>query len=318
MHDGIINIYKEKGFTSFDVVAILRRKFGTRKVGHTGTLDPEAEGVLPVCLGKATKAVEYLVEKDKTYRATMVLGTVTDTQDHTGRILRESPVAVEPAQVEQVLGEFVGNILQVPPMYSALKVQGQKLCDLARKGREVERKPRETTIHSISDIHWDSPREVSFTVDCSKGTYIRTLCHDAGERLGCGAHMGALVRTRSGDWKIQDSIPLSAILDKEAWEEQNPEGVSHAAYLDSLLTPVDRVFPMESLHVEDIHAKQLMNGNALAWEICGLSTAPEEGVRFKIYKKSTGLEKEAFIGIYKVVLRDGHRILKPEKLFFLG
>ena len=188
MPSGIINVYKEKGYTSFDVVAKLRGILKTKKIGHTGTLDPDAEGVLPVCLGKATKVCDLLTDKDKEYETVMLLGTVTDTQDISGEILEQREVTVTEEHVRAAVMSFVGDYSQIPPMYSALKVGGKKLCDLARAGVTVERAARQVKIHSITILSVELPR-VAMCVECSKGTYIRTLCQDIGEKLGCGACM---------------------------------------------------------------------------------------------------------------------------------
>ncbi|MCH5334091.1 MAG: tRNA pseudouridine(55) synthase TruB, partial [Agathobacter sp.] len=201
MTNGIVNVYKEKGFTSFDVVAKMRGIFHQKKVGHTGTLDPDAEGVLPVCLGSATKVCDVLTDKDKEYEAVLLLGLETDTQDVTGTVLSEREVSVTEEEVRSVVSSFVGDIMQVPPMFSALKVNGQKLCDLARKGVEVERKARPVTVHEIEILDMQLPR-VHMRVHCGKGTYIRTLCRDIGERLGCGGCMEQLVRTRVSDFAL--------------------------------------------------------------------------------------------------------------------
>ena len=196
MIHGIINVYKEKGFTSHDVVAKLRGIVGQKKIGHTGTLDPDATGVLPVCLGKATKLCDLLTDKDKTYEAVMLLGMTTDTQDITGRILEEKSTETLTAdKVREVIESFIGDYDQIPPMYSALKVNGKKLYELAREGKVVERKARPVKILDIRIIEMDLPR-VRMEVSCSKGTYIRTLCHDIGEQLGCGGCMESLIRTR--------------------------------------------------------------------------------------------------------------------------
>ena len=194
MYNGIINVYKEKGYTSFDVVARMRGICGQKKIGHTGTLDPDAEGVLPVCLGKATKVCDMLTDSDKVYRAVMQLGIETDTQDLTGTVLSacEVPVLTE-TEIRDVIRTFQGEIMQVPPMYSALKVNGKKLCDLARAGVTVERKARPVTIYEIRIERVELP-EIELTVSCSKGTYIRTLCHDIGQKFGCGAAMKSLLR----------------------------------------------------------------------------------------------------------------------------
>ena len=207
MINGIVNVYKEKGFTSFDVVAKMRGIFKQKKIGHTGTLDPDAEGVLPVCLGRATKVCDLLTDKDKEYETVLLLGVVTDTQDLTGEVLARKEVNASENEVKSAILSFVGEYMQVPPMYSALKVNGQKLCDLARKGVTVERKARPVTIHGIEILSVDLP-EVRMRVHCSKGTYIRTLCQDIGEKLGCGGCMKLLLRTRVAAFALKDALKL--------------------------------------------------------------------------------------------------------------
>ena len=211
MIHGIINVYKEKGFTSHDVVAKLRGIVGQKKIGHTGTLDPDATGVLPVCLGKATKLCDLLTDKDKTYEAVMLLGMTTDTQDVTGRILEErSTETLTADKVREVIRSFIGDYDQIPPMYSALKVDGKKLYELAREGKTVERKPRAVQFYEIEIKKIELPY-VRFSVTCSKGTYIRTLCHDIGQKLGCGGCMEELLRTRSGNFVWEDSMTLAQV-----------------------------------------------------------------------------------------------------------
>ena len=221
MKSGIINVYKEKGFTSFDVVAKLRGILRTKKIGHTGTLDPDAEGVLPVCIGRATKVCDILTDKDKVYEAVMLLGVETDTQDTSGEILKELPVEVSEDAVREAILSFVGEYDQVPPMYSALKVNGKKLYELAREGKTVERKARNVQIFSIDILEMDLPR-VRMSVHCSKGTYIRTLCHDIGGMLGCGGCMEKLLRTKVGVFELADTLKLSEIdqLAKEGLVEE--------------------------------------------------------------------------------------------------
>lgn len=208
--DGVINIYKEAGWTSFDVVAKMRGILKIKKIGHTGTLDPAATGVLPVCVGKGTKKVESFMADDKVYRAVMLLGVTTDSQDMTGDILTRSEVNSAEAEVAEAVKSFIGGYDQLPPMYSAKKVNGKKLVDLARKGVEVERKPRFVNIMDIDIEKIELPR-VTMTVTCSKGTYIRTLCHDIGQKLRCGAAMESLIRTRVGRFKIEDAITLEQL-----------------------------------------------------------------------------------------------------------
>ena len=208
--DGVLNIRKEKGYTSFDVIAKLRGILHMKKIGHTGTLDPEAEGVLPVVLGKATKLVDLLTEKQKTYEALLHLGLETDTQDMTGTVLEEKPVEVTEEEVRTVIRSFLGEQQQIPPMYSALKVDGKKLYELAREGKTVERKPRAVQFYEI-EIKKIALPYVRFSVTCSKGTYIRTLCHDIGQKLGCGGCMEELLRTRSGNFVWEDSMTLAQV-----------------------------------------------------------------------------------------------------------
>lgn len=215
MYHGIINVYKERGYTSFDVVAKLRGICGQKKIGHTGTLDPEAEGVLPVCLGNATKVCDMLTDRDKEYRAVMLLGIDTDTQDTTGEVLARGDVSgIAEEQIRRTIRSFEGEIEQIPPMYSALKVNGQKLCDLARKGQVVERKPRRITIYDISVNEIAAPR-VTMTVKCSKGTYIRTLCHDIGEQLGCYGTLEYLLRTKAAGYCLEDALRLSELQERK-------------------------------------------------------------------------------------------------------
>ncbi len=228
--DGIINVYKEKGFTSHDVVAKLRGILRMKKIGHTGTLDPAAEGVLPVCLGKGTRLCDMLTDKTKTYRAVLLLGQETDTQDTTGTVLAEYPVEVTEEAVREAIYSFLGDYMQIPPMYSALKVNGKKLYELARQGKEVERQPRPVQILDIQIGQVDLPR-VTFSVTCSKGTYIRTLCYDIGRKLGCGGCMESLLRTRVDRFKREDSLTLSQI------EKLRDEG-----RVEEYVVPVEGVF----------------------------------------------------------------------------
>ena len=223
--DGIIVIRKEKGYTSHDVVAKLRGILHMKKIGHTGTLDPDAEGVLPVALGKATKLVDLITDKEKTYEAVMRLGVVTDTQDMTGTILSQTEqISVTEKEVKEAAESFLGEQLQIPPMFSALKVNGKKLYELAREGKTVERKPRPVHFYQIEILEINLPL-VRYRVVCSKGTYIRTLCHDMGEKLGCGAAMESLVRTKVGKFELKDAITLA----------QAEEAVKSGAIQDKVL-----------------------------------------------------------------------------------
>jgi tRNA pseudouridine55 synthase len=253
--NGIINVYKERGFTSFDVVAKLRGILREKKIGHTGTLDPDATGVLPVCVGNATKVCELLTDKDKVYEALLHLGITTDTQDASGTVLSENKEAAQllsEEEVRQAIESFVGGYDQIPPMYSALKVGGKKLCDLARAGVEVERKPRRVTIFSI-DIEKIELPLVKMRVHCSKGTYIRTLCDDIGKKLGVGGCMDELLRTRVSVFAKEDARTLGEI------EEYRDRGK-----LDEILITVDSVF--ENHHKKTVKPEAmrlLSNGNPL-------------------------------------------------------
>jgi len=212
--NGIVIIDKPQGWTSQDVTARLRRVFSTKRIGHGGTLDPMATGVLPVFVGRATRGVEFFEHAEKTYEAVIRFGLTTDTEDTTGNVLKRRDVSLTEAQLQQVLPRFRGEILQVPPMYSALKVGGQKLVDLARKGQTVERKPRPITIHELQLLEF-AGETARLRVRCSKGTYIRTLCKDIGEALGCGGCMEALRRITAGEYTIGESVPLQTLLDSD-------------------------------------------------------------------------------------------------------
>ncbi|MDO5410696.1 MAG: tRNA pseudouridine(55) synthase TruB [Lachnospiraceae bacterium] len=248
--DGIINIYKEKGFTSHDVVAKMRGILRTKKIGHTGTLDPDATGVLPVCIGKGTRLCSLFENHDKTYRAVLLLGIETDTQDISGQILNEKPVCISKEQLLQALSAFRGNIMQVPPMYSALKVNGKKLYEYAREGKIIERQARPIEIKELTVEAIDFPR-VTITVSCSKGTYIRTLCHDIGQALGCGGCMESLVRTRVGNFHLEEAVTL-----KELEEKRDADD------LDSCILTVEEVFSeLPSVHTQPLFDRLIHNGN---------------------------------------------------------
>lgn len=210
--DGIVIVDKPRDWTSQDVTARLRRVFGTRRIGHGGTLDPMATGVLPVFVGRATRGVEFFEHAEKTYETVLRLGLTTDTEDITGTVLTEATVSVTDEQLEGALDTFRGEIMQVPPMYSALKVNGQKLCDLARKGKTVERQPRPITIYELTLLN-RGENTLRLRVRCSKGTYIRTLCKDIGEALGCGGCMESLRRVSAGEYTIAEAVPLQELLD---------------------------------------------------------------------------------------------------------
>ncbi|MEE3467456.1 MAG: tRNA pseudouridine(55) synthase TruB [Eubacterium sp.] len=269
MTDGIINVNKEKGFTSHDVVAKLRGILHIKKIGHTGTLDPDATGVLPICVGRATKVCELLTDHDKTYEAVVALGITTDTLDTTGEVLSRRPVEVTRERLEEVLTHFRGEIRQVPPMYSAIKINGKKLYEYAREGKEVERKERVVTIHELtlldaeldaqSKTHDEAAECPTFTirVTCSKGTYIRTLCDDIGRELGCGAAMASLVRTAVGRFVIDEAMTLAEI------EQHVADGD-----IDTRMLPLESVFAdCPACQVTEDAMKLLRNGNPLAREV---------------------------------------------------
>ena len=216
--NGIVIVDKPQEWTSQDVTARLRRVFNTRRIGHGGTLDPMATGVLPVFVGRATRGVEFFEHAEKAYEATLLLGRTTDTEDVFGTTLEEKEVNISESQFLAALPQFRGKIMQVPPMYSALKVNGQKLCDLARKGKEVERQPRQIEIFELTCLEFTGTT-ARLRVKCSKGTYIRTLCKDIGEALGCGGCMEALRRVQAGEYTIAEAVPLQELLDTQNAEK---------------------------------------------------------------------------------------------------
>ena len=216
--DGIVIVDKPQGWTSQDVVSKLRGVLKTRRIGHGGTLDPMATGVLPVFVGRGTRAVEFFEHAEKTYETLLRLGMTTDTEDITGTVLTEREAFVTGSQLEEVLAKFRGEIQQIPPMYSAIKVNGQKLYDLARKGREVERQPRSVTIHELTLLGMEADG-IRLRVRCSKGTYIRTLCKDIGQALGCGGCMAELRRVQAGEYTIGNSVSLQTLIDSESPEQ---------------------------------------------------------------------------------------------------
>lgn len=290
--DGIINVYKEKGFTSHDVVAKLRGILQMKKIGHTGTLDPDATGVLPVCVGKATKVCDLLTDKDKIYEAVIRFGVTTDTLDMTGTVTGEYPVAVTKEQLVDTLAAFVGEIDQIPPMYSAIKINGKKLYELARKGQEVERKPRRVTIHELILLEENlEQKECTIRVHCSKGTYIRSLCSDIGKKLGCGATMKELVRTRVGQFELAHAHTLSQI-----------EDIVKNTETESVLVPIDAVFdryPACTASEKAMHF--LKNGNLVKPGLCRIDGGkPEDKEQFRMYGPDG-----KFYAIYRYDAGDG-------------
>lgn len=300
--DGILNIYKEKGYTSHDVVAKLRGILKTKKIGHTGTLDPDAQGVLPVCVGRATKLCDMLTDKDKAYEAVMLLGKATDTQDITGNVLSESELGedITTEKVTEVINSFVGEYMQVPPMYSALKVNGKKLYELARSGIEVERKARKVYIHSI-EIKDISLPWVTMTVNCSKGTYIRTLCHDIGETLGVGGCMEELLRIKSGQFEINDSIKIDDV--KKYVDDGR---------ISDIMKPIDGVFEKyQKCIVKKEYNVLIYNGNKFSPQNILNRMDTKDGEEVRVYD-----EDDFFIGIYRCNGNENKYV--PVKMFLTG
>ena len=251
--NGIVIIDKPQDWTSQDVVSKLRGVLHTKRIGHGGTLDPMATGVLPVFVGRATRGVEFFEHAEKTYEAVLRLGITTDTEDITGTVLTEQDAFVTGEQLEQVLQQFRGEIQQIPPMYSALKVGGQKLCDLARKGKEVERKPRTIHIHELTLVSMEADG-IRLRVRCSKGTYVRTLCKDIGAALGCGGCMAALRRVAAGAYTIDEAVPLAQLV-----ESNDPE---------SFLRPVDTMFVQyPAVTLTEKQTLRCRNGNSFSVEM---------------------------------------------------
>ena len=251
--NGIVIVDKPQGWTSQDVTARLRRVFQTRRIGHGGTLDPMATGVLPVFVGRGTRGVEFFEHADKTYEAVLQLGITTDTEDTSGEVIEEKEVHISETEFAEILSQFRGKIMQVPPMYSALKINGQKLVDLARKGKTVERQPREIVIFELTMLEF-SGTTARLRVKCSKGTYIRTLCKDIGEALGCGGCMAALRRVQAGEYTIEEAVPLQTLLDTDKPEEY--------------LRPVDSMFRnYPEVVLSPNQEKRCRNGNSFSIQL---------------------------------------------------
>lgn len=295
MINGIINVYKEKGFTSHDVVAKLRGILKQKKIGHTGTLDPDATGVLPVCLGNATKLCDMLTDKSKEYVATMRLGFCTDTQDISGEVLQTKEVFVTEEEVEKAILSFVGPYNQVPPMYSALKVNGKKLYELAREGIEIERKARNVEIFEIEIMNISLP-DITMRVHCSKGTYIRTLCHDIGMKLGCFGTMLTLERTKVAAFLLENAYKLSEI-----------EEIVKEDKIGTVLTRTEDMFEIMSVRVASPYEKLLFNGNPIYLNQIAERIRIGDKEQVKIYAK------DKFCAIYEC--DEAKNVLKPVKMF---
>ena len=298
--NGVLNVYKEQGFTSHDVVAKLRGILKTKKIGHTGTLDPDAVGVLPVCIGKATKLCDLITDWGKTYEAVMLLGTTTDTLDISGKIVAQSEVNVSEVDVLKACNEFVGEYEQIPPMYSALKYNGQKLYELARKGIEIERKPRIVHINTlrVNDINLsDKQKTVTITVDCSKATYIRSLCDDIGKKLGCGACMMKLTRTRVGKFMLDDTLTLNQI-----------SALVLKGEIEDRITCIDKIFSdYQEITFAEEYSRYLHNGNKMSGEQIPADAAINDNEKYRVYDSD-----KCFIGVYE--FRD--EVLYPVKIFY--
>ena len=294
--NGIINIYKERGYTSFDVVARLRGICRQKRIGHTGTLDPDATGVLPVCLGNATSLCDLLTDKTKEYETVLLLGITTDTQDMTGTVLGRKDVNLNEADVVSCIDQFTGDIEQIPPMYSAIKIDGRRLYELAREGRTIERKERPVTIHSIDILSMDLPR-VTMRITCSRGTYIRTLCNDIGERLGCGGTMENLVRIRSGDFRIENAATLDEV---QKWADEGD--------LSGHIMSVEDVFgDCGSIRMNPPADKLLHNGNTVRkTDMADNTDSAKE--RFRVYDS-----EGTFYGVYDY--DRGRKLYRPFKMF---
>lgn len=284
---GVINIYKEKGFTSHDVVNIVRKKLGKIKTGHTGTLDPDAMGVLPICVGKATKLSEYIASSIKEYKAIVSLGKTTTTQDGSGEVIEEKKVNCSEDNIKKVVNCFKGEIMQTPPMYSAIKIGGKKLYELAREGKEIERKQRKITIYNIEITNFIDNENFEIKVLCSKGTYIRTLCNDIGEALGCGAYMSYLLRTRTGNFYIDNAIKLDDI---DRFLQYNK--------LNDILLPMDIVLSgYKKISVLNKANKFLYNGNKISFSYLKNKENLQQNEKVIVYDEDNNL-----IGIYTVLL----------------
>lgn len=294
--NGIINICKERGYTSFDVVARLRGICRQKRIGHTGTLDPDATGVLPVCLGNATSLCDLLTDKTKEYETVLLLGITTDTQDMSGTVLGRKDVNLNEADVVSCIDQFTGDIEQIPPMYSAIKIDGRRLYELAREGRTIERKGRHVTIHSIDILSMDLPR-VTMRITCSRGTYIRTLCNDIGERLGCGGTMESLVRTRSGNFRIENAATLDEV---QKWADEGD--------LSGHIMSVEDVFgDCGSIRMKPPADKLLHNGNTFR-ETDMADNTDSAKERFRVYDS-----EGTFYGVYDY--DRGRKLYRPFKMF---
>ena len=297
--DGILNIYKEKGFTSHDVVAVVRKILQMKKVGHTGTLDPDAEGVLPICVGRGTKLSDIIMDGRKSYRAILHLGITTTTEDASGEVLEEKPVIFDEENIRKTVKAFIGELEQVPPMYSAVKVNGKKLYELAREGKEIERKSRRITVYDIKIRRFIPPCQVEIDVDCSKGTYIRTLCADIGKALGCGGHMASLTRTATGGFSLENTIKLGDL--KAMAEAEQVESV--LLRLEDVLKEYAKIF------VSEKSTKLLYNGGKIRSQFFRTEGEIEAGQVVTVFDYEKNL-----IGLYTIIQDEKDFFIKPFKM----
>ncbi len=301
--DKVINILKPTGMTSHDVVSAVRKILNTKKVGHTGTLDPDASGVLPICVGKATKVSEFILNKDKEYLCEMTLGTSTDTYDSSGTILnRSKDIYFDIDDIEKAFDKQRGEIEQFPPVYSALKVNGKRMCDLVRSGREDEivLKSRKVNIKNLDILRFEK-NKVVFKVECSKGTYVRSICHDIGEELGCGAHMSLLIRTSSGMFKLEDSITLEELHSR--YNDGTLEGHLNNGDIDFVLREYKYIL------LNDNALKYYTNGGAIDERRFLKSDYSKEDEFVRVYGK------DGFLGIGKLTRSNNITTVKSVKMF---
>lgn len=307
--NGILNVLKPAGMTSFDVIGFMRRITGQKKIGHAGTLDPSAVGVLPLCIGNATRALEFMIDKDKVYRAELTLGVSTDTQDSSGIVLDSYSVEVNEDEIKKTVMSFVGTIEQLPPMYSAIKIGGKKLYELARQGQTIERESRTIQIYSIDVIRvWEDSavfdsegtvkefavKKVLLDVHCSKGTYIRTLCNDIGDKLGCGGHMSFLVRTRAGQYNLDNALTMEEVIQ-----------LSETKALEGHLLPVEKIF--EVFDSIKLNNKELFKYNNGVW--LEVEKDKYTNTVYRVY------DNNSFLGIGEVFEKENTLYLKSKKFF---
>lgn len=295
--NGVINFFKPKGMTSHDAVSFLRRTLKTRRVGHTGTLDPNVAGVLPLCVEKGTRVAEYLLDIDKEYIAELTLGVQTDTQDQDGKVLKVSKKIVSEEEIKDIMSNYIGDIAQIPPMYSALKHKGKKLYELAREGKVVEREPRNITIYDQKIYNIEDNKKILFYTKCSKGTYIRTLCEDIGNDLETYGYMSYLIRVASGNFKIENSYSMEYI------SSLNPEEIS------SIITPMDEAI--------DHFDKLILDDNFFSKIINGVKIPMNHNDDYELSKLYRVYCQNKFIGTGQIILKDSEKYLKMNKVLLI-